>query len=42
VTVCVDGKNAKLVKGKPRHVEGYVLTLTKLKAENVTLRIVRE
>jgi len=38
VTVRVDGKNAKLVKGRPRHVEGYVLTLTKLKAEKVTLR----
>ncbi len=42
VTIRVDGKNAKLVKGKPRPVEGYVLTLTKLEGEDVTLRIVWE
>jgi hypothetical protein len=42
VTVRVDGKDARLLEDRPRRVEGYVLTLTKLDGENVMLRIVRE
>lgn len=39
VSVRVDGKDAKLVEDEPRPVGGYVLTLTKLEGENVTLHI---
>ncbi len=42
VTVRVDGKDARLLGHQPRRVGGYVLTLTKLDGENVTLRIVRK
>jgi hypothetical protein len=41
VTVRVDGTNATLLEDKPRRVEQWVLTLTGLQGENVTLRIVR-